>query len=249
MSVRRLAVIAAATVALMAATRPQPLPVVHLIGDSTMADKPDPDNNPERGWGQALPALVKPGVRLINYAVNGRSTRSFINEGRWAKVRADLKTGDWLFIQFGHNDQKVEDSARYAAPLTAYRRNLERFVQEARDAGAYPVLFTSIVRRQFNASGTLEDTHGMYPLIVRDVARDLGVPLVDLQWLTEDFVRRAGPVGSIRFYVHTTEGQFPKFPAARTDNTHLSPLGAAEVARLAVEEMKRSGGDIGGLFR
>ena len=212
---------------------------VYLVGDSTMADKPDAEHNPERGWGQALPTFAAPGVAIKNHAVNGRSTRSFIAEGRWEAVRSQLHRGDFVFIQFGHNDQKNEDSTRYTAPFTAYRRNLERFVLETRAAGARPVLFTSIVRRQWNAQGVLEDTHGLYSLAVRHVARALSAPLVDLQLLTEDMVLGAGVEGSKQLYVWTRDGEFPAFPLARSDNTHLSANGAREVAALAVEALVR----------
>ncbi|MES2523982.1 MAG: rhamnogalacturonan acetylesterase [Gemmatimonadota bacterium] len=223
----------------------QPAVTIHLIGDSTMADKPDPGRNPERGWGQALPTFVQAGTVVRNHAVNGRSTKSFIDQGRWDAVRKALVAGDYVFIQFGHNDQKTDDSTRYTAPFTAYRRNLERFVREARAAGATPVLFTSIVRRQFNVKGTLEDTHGLYPLVVRDVARDLQVPMVDLQLLTEELVQTAGPEASKGFYVFTAAGEFPAFPLAREDNTHLSPRGARVVAGLAVHALRGLAGPAG----
>ncbi len=211
---------------------------IYLVGDSTMADKPDPEHNPERGWGQALPALVLPVAVVKNHAVNGRSTKSFIDQGRWEAVRAQLKRGDFVFIQFGHNDEKTDDSSRYTAPFTAYRRNLERFVRESRAAGAIPVLFTPIVRRQFNAKGTLEDTHGLYPLVVRDVARDLHVDFVDLQLLTEEWVQQLGPDSTKSRFVYTRQGEFPAFPLEREDNTHLSPRGAADVAALAVTALR-----------
>ncbi len=228
---------------------PQPPVTLHLIGDSTMADKPDVEHNPERGWGQALPDFVRSSVRVRNHAVNGRSSKSFIDQGRWDTVRQSLQRGDYVFIQLGHNDQKLEDSSRYTAPLTAYRRNLERFVRETRAAGATPVLFTSIVRRQFNEQGTLVDTHGLYPLVVRDVARDLQVPLVDLQSATELLVQQLGPTRSTALFVYTSQGQFPAFPAARQDNTHLSPRGAREVAALAVQQLKDINDSLRALFR
>lgn len=235
----RHALTAFAVVASLAAAAPHAPPVtLHLIGDSTMADKPDPTRNPERGWGQALPEFITARAVVKNHAVNGRSTKSFIDQGRWDSVRVALHRGDYVFIQFAHNDEKLEDSARYTAPFTAYRRNLARFVREARAVGAVPVLFTPIVRRKFNANGTLEDTHGLYPLAVRDVARDLAVPLIDLQLLTEEIVRRAGPDSSKALYVYTRTGEFAAFPTERQDDTHLSPRGATTVARLAVQALR-----------
>ena len=231
-------VAAVALAAALLAPAPPDHVTVHLIGDSTMADKPSPEVNPERGWGQALPSLFDDRVTVRNHAVNGRSTRSFIAEHRWQAVLDSLEPGDYVFIQFGHNDEKVEDSTRFTNPYTGYRRNLERFVVETRAKGARPVLFTPIVRRHFNEHGVLEDTHGAYPLVVRLVARDLAVPLVDLQLMTEDLVLGAGPEGSKSLYVWTTEGQFPAFPAAKQDDTHLSPAGAAAVARLAARGLR-----------
>ena len=222
---------------LLSMTSAAPPVTLYLIGDSTMADKPEPEHNPERGWGQALPAFVSASALVKNHAVNGRSTRSFIEQGRWETVRTALRRGDYVFIQFAHNDQKIEDSTRYTAPFTAYRRNLERFVRDARAAGARPILFTPIVRRQWNAQGVLEDTHGLYPLAVRDVARDLAVPMVDLQLLTEDLVRDAGVEGSKQLFVWTKADEYPAFPEARQDNTHLSPRGAREVAALVAEAL------------
>jgi lysophospholipase L1-like esterase len=232
------------TVLALAGLAPPARLTVYLIGDSTMADKPDPAHNPERGWGQALPRFLDADATVSNHARNGRSTRSFLAEGRWDSVRVRLRKGDYVLIQFGHNDQKVEDSTRYTNPYTAYRRNLERFVAEARAAGATPVLFSSIVRRQFNATGVLVDTHGVYPWVARTVARETGTPFVDLQLLTEELVQRHGPERSKALYVWTTAGQYPAFPAARQDDTHLSPAGADSVARLAAVALRGLGGPL-----
>jgi lysophospholipase L1-like esterase len=223
---------------LLAAAVPPREPVtLHLIGDSTMADKPDPEHNPERGWGQALPEFVGAGAVVKNYAVNGRSTKSFIDQGRWDTVRDALRPGDFVFIQFGHNDEKREDSTRYTAPRGAYQANLERFVREARAKGAVPVLFTSIVRRSFDANGKIKDTHGDYPVVTREVAAAQHVPLIDLEAITRAILEREGAEPSKRLFVYTREGEFPAFPAARTDDTHLSPRGAREVARAAVSAL------------
>jgi acetyl esterase/lipase/lysophospholipase L1-like esterase len=218
----------------------EPTVDVYLVGDSTMADKPTPETNPERGWGQLLPHFFDEHVAIHNHAVNGRSTKSFIDEGKWRAVERALKPGDYVFIQFGHNDEKAEDSARYAAPYTAYRKNLERFVAETRDKRAIPVLFTPIVRRKFNARGTLEDTHGAYPLVVREVARDLNVALVDLETSTEELVRGAGPEESKTLYVWVAPGESKMYPEGRQDDTHLSVLGATRIAGFAAAAIARS---------
>ena len=122
---------------------------IFMIGDSTMADKPLADN-PERGWGQLFPQYFTSDAIIKNYAVNGRSTKSFIKEGRWDTVLKYLQKDDWVFIQFGHNDQKIDDTNRYAAPQTAYHDNLVRFVKETRAKGANPILVTPVMRRKLH---------------------------------------------------------------------------------------------------
>jgi lysophospholipase L1-like esterase len=219
----------------------QDRPTVFLVGDSTMAPKRDPDHNPERGWGQILPRFLDDGVRVHNAAVNGRSSKSFIDEGRWAAVLGQVRRGDVVLVQFGHNDQKRQDSTRYTDPHTRYRANLRRYVADARSRGATVVLLTPIVRRRWNARGELEDTHGAYPGVMREVAAEMRVPLIDLQRSTMELVRRAGPDGSKALYVWTAPGEFAMYPGGRQDDTHLSLRGATEVARLAAEGLKATG--------
>ncbi len=239
----RLLLLLIACVALAGFAPAQPI-TLHLIGDSTMADKPVPSHNPERGWGQALSEFIDGGVTVANHAVNGRSTRSFITEGRWDSLRTRLRKGDYVIIQFGHNEQKIEDSTRFTNPYTAYRHNLERFVAETRARGATPIVASSIVRRRFNKAGVLEDTHGVYPWVARTVARETGAPFLDLQLLTEELVIRAGPEASKRLSVGVGAGEYPAFPEARQDDTHLSPGGATEVARLAARALAGMGGAV-----
>ncbi|WP_084018962.1 rhamnogalacturonan acetylesterase [Moheibacter sediminis] len=207
-----------------------------LIGDSTMADKKDPDKNPEHGWGQMLPELMS-GIEIQNHAVNGRSSKSFRSEGRWEPVLKQIKKGDFVIIQFGHNDQKDQDSVRFTNPATQYRTNLERYVNEAREKGAIPILMTSIVRRNFNEKGVLIDTHGNYPLVVRMVANDLKVAFVDLQLLTEQLVISYGPEKSKDLYLHFEKGQNAYYPEGKNDDTHLSKLGAALTAEMALKHL------------
>ena len=215
-------------------------PTLHLIGDSTMADKPKQPANPETGWGQALPALLKPeAVRVVNYAMNGRSTKSFIDEGRWAKVVAALQAGDFVIIQFGHNDEKDQDPKRYAAPRGAYQDNLRRFVREAREHGATPMLATPVARRKWNAAGELVDTHGDYPAALRAVAMEEKVPLLELNGLTTELERGHGGEGSKRLHLHYPGGVYERWKEPVKDDTHFSDYGAARVAALAVQEWLR----------
>jgi lysophospholipase L1-like esterase len=206
---------------------------IYTIGDSTMADK-NPHVYPETGWCQVLKNYFDDRVTISNHAVNGRSSKSFIDENRWQVVLDSLKRGDYVFIQFGHNDEKEYDSTRYTTPFGTYKGNLEKFVNETRAKGATPVLFTPIVRRKFDNNGLLADTHGDYPEAVREVARSMNVALVDLQKLTEKWVNSLGDEASKAYYLWTIPDD--KFPEGRKDDTHLSDKGANQVARLALQE-------------
>lgn len=214
---------------------------VYMVGDSTMADRPHPGVNPYRGWGQLLPSFFDSTVTVRNFAVNGRSTRSFIDEGRWATVVSQLHAGDYVIIQFGHNDEKRQDTTRYTDPATTYRANLERFVRETRARGATPILATSIVRRKFDAAGALVDTHGAYPAVTRAVARAMNVPLLDLQQGTAWLVSSYGPERSKELYAWVPAGTNGMYPGGLEDDTHLTPRGATEVARLAAIAIRATG--------
>ncbi|OFX55853.1 MAG: hypothetical protein A2066_01535 [Bacteroidetes bacterium GWB2_41_8] len=206
---------------------------VFTIGDSTMASK-KAEVAPETGWCQVFSEFVDSSVEIKNRAVNGRSSKSFITEGRWKAVLDSLQTGDYVFIQFGHNDQKIQDSTRYTEPFTTYRNNLERFVRETREKGATPILFTPIVRRKFE-NGFLIDTHGNYPVATRMVATEMNVPLVDLQMITTGAVTALGEEPSKQIYLWTPPTE--KFPKERNDDTHLSVEGARLVAKLAAQQL------------
>lgn len=211
---------------------------LYTIGDSTMADKIKPDENPEKGWCQVLPSFFDLNkITIDNRAVNGRSTKSFINEKRWEAVNKALKKGDYVFIQFGHNDEKVADSTRYTNPHTAYRNNLIRFVSEAREKGAIPVLFSSIARRNFNEQGVLVGTHGDYPLETRLVAQEYQVPFIDLEYFSETLEQYYGPEKSKELHLYFKSGEHPYYPEGKSDDTHLSLKGATEIAKIAVREL------------
>jgi lysophospholipase L1-like esterase len=207
---------------------------VYTIGDSTMADKKE-NVAPETGWCQAFPLFVDSTVCIKNRAVNGRSTKSFLAEGRWKAIVDTLNAGDYVFIQFGHNDQKIQDTTRYTEPYTSYKANLERFVTETQKKGAIPILFTSIIRRKFE-NGFLVDTHGDYPNVVRQTAREKNIPLVDLQLLTAGSVTALGDEASKKIYLWTPPSK--SFPEGRKDDTHLSYEGARLVAKLAAQQLK-----------
>ncbi|WP_223154562.1 rhamnogalacturonan acetylesterase [Aestuariibaculum sediminum] len=222
---------------------------IYMIGDSTMANKKNPETNPEHGWGQVLPEYVMDNVEVDNRAVNGRSSRSFLTEGRWDSVLETLKKGDYVFIQFGHNDQKVKSPDRFTNPHTAYRNNLIQYIKETRGKGAVPILFSSIVRRHFNEEGSLVDTHGEYPVEARLVALEFEVPFIDLQYLTEKLEESYGVEGSKKLHLHFEPGEHPYYENGKHDDTHLSGLGAHKVAELAVEALKNNVPEIKKYFK
>lgn len=210
---------------------------VFLVGDSTCATKDLGKQNPERGWGHMFAPLFDASVTVENHAVNGRSTKSFRDEGRWDTVLSALRPGDYVFIQFGHNDQKIADSTRYASPAD-YAGNLRRYVREARERGAEPVLLTPVVRRHF-VDGELTDTHGEYPAAVRRVAAEERVPLLDMEPLTREWVSSLGDEASKGYFMWVEPGVCPRYPDGRQDDTHLNVRGARTVARMVADEVSR----------
>jgi lysophospholipase L1-like esterase len=212
---------------------------IYLAGDSTMAPKLD-EKRPETGWGEMLPEFFdSTRVRIMNYARNGRSTRTFITEGRWKEITDSLQSGDYVFIQFGHNDESKDKIDRYTAP-SDYRANLIRFVNEARGKGANPVLLTPVMRRRYDANGKVRDTHGEYPDIVRSVAKDMEVPLIDMQKKTEEILSLFGPDASTTLFLQLPPNENVNYPGGIADNTHFSPFGARIVAALAVEGIREA---------
>lgn len=204
---------------------------IYTIGDSTMSNKENPLDNPERGWAQMLFHFLPESYTLNNYAANGRSSKSFLEEGRWKLVVNSLHKNDYVLIQFGHNDQKINDKLRYTEPYTQFRDNLIRYVKEARSTGANPILLTPIVRRKFNTEGILIDTHGDYPKVIRMVASEFNVPLIDLQLITEKMEQTLGVEESKKIHLHFSEGEHPYYPHGIVDDTHLSEFGASLIAK------------------
>lgn len=234
----RATLVVLAVVALAAAAAPVPdHPTVFLIGDSTMAERVDTTHTLERGWGQMLGRFFDSTVTVRDLAANGRSTKSFRAEGRWDAMLAQLRVGDYVLIEFGHNDEKIPDFMRYTDPQSGFRRNLERFVADVRTKGATPILLTPIARRKFDTRGAIEDTHGAYGPAVRDVAREQHVPLLDLQALTTTLVANAGPEGSKALFVWVAPGASPIYPEGHQDDTHLNATGAIAVARLVARTL------------
>ena len=235
-SVRRTVLLFAALATASLFSAPSAVPRVFMIGDSTMANKPL--DMPERGWGMALGEFLVDPAMVQNHAVNGRSTKSFLDEGRWAKVVAELKPGDFVIIQFAHNDEKKEDPKRYADPATTFPDNLRRFIRETRAKGASPILATPVCRRKFDAQGKLVDTHGAYPAAVRTVTKEEKVPLLDLEQATAKWLQATGDEASRKFFMWIEPGVHAKIPEGRKDDTHFVAAGAKAVAGFAAAEIR-----------
>ena len=229
--------------ALMVAQAPRPI-TIRLAGDSTMAPKLA-GKRPETGWGEMLQQFFDSSqVRVVNHARNGRSTRTFLEEGRWKEIVDSLHAGDYVFIEFGHNDESKDKTDRYTPPQD-YRANLTRFVNETRAKGATPVLMTPVMRRRFDKNGSFRDSHvPEYPEIVRSVAKELRVPLIDMGKKTEQLLTLFGPDASTALFLQLPPNDNPNYPNGIQDNTHFSPFGARVVASLAVEGIREAGLDL-----
>jgi len=210
---------------------------IFLAGDSTMAPK-RPEKRPETGWGEFLAQHFDGRrVRVENHAMNGRSTRTFIGEGRWQAILDQLRPGDFVFIQFGHNDSSKEKVDRYTPPED-YRANLVRFVREVRAKKATPVLLTPVMRRRFDGGGAVQDSHGVYPGLVREVAAEQKVALIDMHRKSWRVLERLGAEESKGLFLQLAAGEHANYPQGVNDNTHFSPRGAEMMAALAVEGIR-----------
>lgn len=247
-----------AVVVFLSAFRADNVITIFTIGDSTMANKDIKGGKLERGWGMMLRHCFSDDVRVDNHAQNGRSSKSFIDEGRWDKVLGLIKPGDYVFIQFGHNDEKP-DEKRHTVPGSTFDDNLRKFVRETRERGGIPVLFNSVVRRNFSGSKTavtdddlrtnssaglregevLIDTHGDYIVAPLNVAREMNVPFVDANRITHDLEQSLGVEGSKKLHMWYLPGETPSQPEGRQDNTHYNIYGASVVARLLADEASR----------
>ncbi|WP_192820350.1 rhamnogalacturonan acetylesterase [Rufibacter sp. LB8] len=209
---------------------------VYLIGDSTISIK-EKKAYPETGWGMPFTAFFDETVTIANHARNGRSTRTFLEENRWKPIQDSLQSGDYVFIQFGHNDASVEKPERYTSPAD-YRQNLIKFVTETRAKKALPVLVTPVSRRKFNKEGQAQETHALYSKEVKAVAQELNVPLIDLDTKSRALYQEFGPENSKLLFLQLKPGQHPNYPDGKEDGTHFNELGARLVAQLVLAEIK-----------
>ena len=233
----RLALTLLAALLLAPAAFGQGLVTVFIAGDSTAANKAE-NKRPETGWGEQLQKhFDERKVRVDNRAMNGRSTRTFISEGRWQAIIDEVGAGDYVLIQFGHNDQSKEKGERYTPP-DDFRANLARFVADVRAKKATPVLLTPVMRRRFDKGGKFYDVHGEYPDLTRRVAAEQKVALIDMHRMSEKVLVKYGPEESRKLFLQLKAGETPNYPKGVEDNTHFSPLGADIMAALAVDGIR-----------
>ena len=233
---------------------------IFIIGDSTAANKDISNGKQERGWGMALQCYFDDNIRVDNHAVNGRSSLSFFNEGRWTKVLEKMKPGDYVIIQFGHNDEKAPKD-RHTDPGSTFDYMLARYVRETREKGGIPVLMNCVVRRNFFVNApengddellrtttfkdgvkmvegdSLIDTHGLYRVAPRDVAERMNVHFVDANRITHDLEQGLGTEASKRLHMWFKPGEEPSVPDGRQDNTHYNVYGSHVVARLLADAL------------
>jgi lysophospholipase L1-like esterase len=211
---------------------------VWLIGDSTMAKK-EVRAYPEHGWGMPFVYFFDSTVTVDNRAQNGRSTRTFMEEGRWTPVVAALQEGDYVFVQFGHNDE-VNTKKSYTTEAQ-FKANLIKYIADTRSKKANPVLLTPVARRNFDSTGHIVGTHEVYAQIVRDVAKENNVPMIDLDKEAQALYQQWGVDKSKLLFNHLAPDEHPNYPKGKEDNTHFSELGARIIAQLVLKDIRSLG--------
>ena len=214
------------------AIEPAHVTVVYLAGDSTVVDQ---DKEPWAAWGQMLPAFFSARVSIANEAESGETIRSFVGERRYAKILSIIQPGDFLMVQFAHNDQKPGPGF---VSVADYKDSLRQYVADARAHGATPILVTSMNRRSFDAEGHIQQTLGEYPQAMREVAAEQTVALIDLNALSKTLFEAMGEAGTLHAFVHYPANTFPDQPEELKDETHFNSYGAWELARVVVQSIR-----------
>lgn len=218
--------------------------MIHTIfwaGDSTVKQN-DFTSFPQTGIGQGLPLYLKREVQIRNFAQNGRSTKSFITEGRLQAIEKLIEEDDFLLIQFGHNDEKP-DEERHTEPFTTFKENLKQYIKVAIDHKAHPVLITPLYRRLFKEDGSLvEDTHLNYPDAMIELGKELTIPVIDLCAISKELIQKTGDEKSKKWFMHLEPMEYPNYPEGKMDNTHLRYDGAVTFAGIIAEELRKLGG-------
>lgn len=211
---------------------------IYIAGDSTVQNC-TPEYYPQAGWGRLLHKYLRDNIKVDNHAMGGRSAKSFIREERLSKIFELIKGGDYLLIQFGHNDEKLEGG--FADPRGTYKAYLKYYIDGARERGANPVLVTPVNRRRFDLTGKFYLTHGAYPAAVIELGRELNVPVIDLCRLSEDLYKELGEEKSKELFLYLKKGDSPNYPEGSEDNTHFNQYGGFVLAGIIASELKRLG--------
>jgi lysophospholipase L1-like esterase len=209
---------------------------IFLAGDSTIAIK-ETKAYPETGWGMPFVNFWDSTATVVNKAKNGRSTKTFLSEGLWKSIMEEAREGDYVIIQFGHNDEAKDKGERYATPDT-FKMNLTRFIKETRDKKAMPVLLTPVSRRKFDKDGNAVETHKEYSVLTREVANEQNVLFIDLDEKSRVLYQQFGPENSKLLFLQLQPGEHPNYPEGKNDNTHFNELGARLIAQLVLKELK-----------
>ncbi|MFB3160209.1 rhamnogalacturonan acetylesterase [Neobacillus sp. 179-J 1A1 HS] len=212
---------------------------VYLAGDSTVSNY-DTSLAPRAGWGQVFDRLFDDKIVVKNEASSGRSSKSFIDEGRLDSILNQIEKGDYLFIQFGHNDEKVEDPTRYTEPYSTYKGYLKKYIDGARAKGATPVLVTPVERRRFTAEGIARDSHGVYPEAMKELGLEEKVPVIDLTAKSKALFQELGPEGTKDLFLWLGAGEQVNYPNGVQDNTHFQEAGAEMIAQLVLQGIEES---------
>ena len=221
---------------LLAAASPKKKITIWLAGDSTIAIK-EQRVYPETGWGMPFVSFWDTTVTVKNLAKNGRSTKTFRSEGIWQQLINSASPGDYVFIQFGHNDEAADKKERYAPPDT-FKLNLKTFIQEVKAKKAIPVLITPVSRRRFDKEGQALETHQVYSALTTEVAKEEKIVLIDLDTKSRELYQQYGAEFSKLLFLQLEPGEHPNYPNGRNDNTHFSELGARKVAQLVLKEIR-----------
>jgi lysophospholipase L1-like esterase len=210
---------------------------IYLVGDSTVSNY-DSSVAPRTGWGQVLGNYLTTEVLVKNYASSGRSSKSFIDEGKLDEIEMNIRKNDYLFIQFGHNDGKP-DKERYTNPHTSFKNYINKYVELAKSKQAFPVLITPVQRRSFDESGAFKETHGDYPTVIRQLAAQCEIPLIDLTAKSRRLYERLGAEESKKLFLWFQRGENINYPDGVQDDTHFSLFGANEIAHLVIKEFEK----------
>ena len=222
---------------LLAFTMPEKKKIkIFLAGDSTIAIK-ETKAYPETGWGMPFVHFWDSTVTVVNRAKNGRSTKTFLSEGLWKSIIDEAREGDYVIIQFGHNDESVEKKERYATPDT-FKMNLTRFVKETREKKATPILLTPVSRRKFDKEGNAVESHKEYSALTKEVAKEQNALLIDLDEKSRALFQQFGPENSKWLFLQLVPGEHPNYPEGKNDNTHFNELGARLIAQIVLKELK-----------